>query len=264
LALLFVGEIMSARRCVQPLLLLALGVLTVPSQAAAEPPPAGTVFVVGGVGGLDPLQANAPWVLPWAGVPHRIEVFSWTHGKLRPLRDLQDVRHLLQQADRLAEAVREERTRHPDRPIYLIGHSAGAALILAAVEKLPPASIERMILLAAAVSPTYDLRPALRASRRELVAFSSTYDRLCLDWGTSWLGTADRVYGPAAGLDGFREPADLDEAGRQMYRRLVQVPWRLDMLWQGTDGWHNGACMPIFLAHWIAPWLLPERQSSAP
>lgn len=248
---------MSARRCGQRLLLLTLGFLIVHSLPAAEPRTAGTVFVVGGVGGLDPLQANAPWALPWAAVPHRIEVFSWTHGKLRPLRDLQDVRHLLKEADRLAEQVRQEQIRHPDRPIYLIGHSAGAAIILTAAEKLPPASIERMILLAAAVSPTYDLRPALRATRRELVAFSSTYDRVCLDWCTSWFGTADRVYGAAAGLDGFREPDDLDAEGRELYRRLVQVHWRLDMIWQGTDGGHNGACMPIFLAHRIAPWLMP-------
>jgi pimeloyl-ACP methyl ester carboxylesterase len=248
---------MFPRPRVQRLLLFALGFMTLRSLPAAEPVPAGTVFVVGGVGGLDPLQINAPWMLPHAGVPHRIEVFWWTHGILRPLRDLQDVRHLLKQADRLAEAVREKQARHPNCPIYLIGHSAGAALILATAEKLPPASIERMILLAAAVSPTYDLRPALRATRRELVAFHSTYDRLCLDWGTNLFGTADRVYGPAAGLDGFCEPDDLDEEGRELYRRLVQVPWRLNMIWQGTDGWHNGGCMPIFLAHRVAPWLIP-------
>jgi hypothetical protein len=50
---------------------------------------------------------------------------------------------------------------------------------------------------------------------------------------------------------------DLDEAGRGLYRRLVQVPWRLPMMWQGTDGWHNGACMPNFLIHRVAPWLMP-------
>lgn len=248
---------MSVRRSGQRLLFLTLGLLTVRSLAAGEPMSAGTVFVVGGVGGLDPLQANAPWVLPLANVPHRIEVFAWTHGKLRPLRDLQDIRHLLKESDRLAEMVRQEQICHPDRPIYLVGHSAGAALILAAAEKLPPTSIERMILLAAAVSPTYDLRPALRATRREVVAFSSTFDRVCLDWCTSWFGTADRVYGPAAGLDGFRPPTDLDDEGRALYRRLVQMPWRLDMIWQGTDGGHNGACMPLFLAQRIAPWLMP-------
>jgi pimeloyl-ACP methyl ester carboxylesterase len=248
---------MSARRCVPLLVLFVAGFMMATALPAEEPVRAGTVFVVGGVGGLDPLQATAPWALPIAGVPHRVELFLWTHGILRPLRDLQDIRHLVKQADRLAQMVLEELAQHPDRPVYLIGHSAGAALVLLAAEKLPPASIERIILLAAAVSPSYDLQPALRATRHELVAFNSTYDRLCLDWATTLFGTADRVYSPAAGLDGFREPEGLDEPGRRLYRRLVQAPWCLTMIWQGTDGWHNGACMPIFLIHRVAPWLLP-------
>jgi pimeloyl-ACP methyl ester carboxylesterase len=225
---------------------------------AEQAPTAGTIIVLGGVGGLDPLQACAPWTLPRAGVPHQIEIFNWTHGKCRPLRDLQDVRYLLAQADRLVERVRDLQTSQPERPIYLLGHSAGAAIILAAAEKLPPASIERIVLLAPAVSPTYDLRPALRVSRRELVSFNSTFDRVCLDWCTSLFGTADRVYGPAAGLDGFREPDGLDSEGQRLYHeQLVQKPWRLEMLFQCTDGLHNGSCMPIYLAHHIAPWLMP-------
>jgi pimeloyl-ACP methyl ester carboxylesterase len=224
---------------------------------ATEPPPVGTIFVVGGVGGLDPIQACAPWTLPRAGVPHRIEVFEWTHGKCRLLRDLQDTRYLLEQADRLAAAVRATQIREPGRPIYLLGHSAGAGVVLAAAERLPSASLERIVILSAAVSPAFDLRGALRATRRELVSFNSTYDRLCLDWFTSVFGTVDRVYGPAAGLDGFRMPPDLDGEGRQLYERLVQVPWHLAMLWQGTDGSHHGPCMPIFLTRLVAPWLRP-------
>jgi pimeloyl-ACP methyl ester carboxylesterase len=241
------------------LVLLLLGGAWMPTAArtAEEPLPPGIVFVVGGVGGLDPLQTFAPWALPRAGVPHQIELFTWTHGKCRPLRDLQDVRYLLAQADRLVEKVREEQRRNPNRPIYLLGHSAGAGIALAAAEKLPAASIERIILLAPAVSPEYDLRGALRAVRREVVSFNSTYDRLCLDFCTSLFGTVDRVYGPAAGLDGFRIPAKLDEEGQRQYRRLVQVPWRLEMIWKCTDGFHNGACMPTYLAQMIAPWLKP-------
>ncbi|HEY7424328.1 MAG TPA: alpha/beta fold hydrolase [Gemmataceae bacterium] len=218
---------------------------------------AGTVFVVGGVGGLDPIQACAPWMLPKAGVPHKIEVFTWTHGKCRLLRDLQDIRYLLAQADRLAVAVRAAQAREPGQPIYLLGHSAGTGVILAAAEKLPPASVERIILLSPAVSPTYDLRPALRATRLQVVSFNSTYDRFCLDLCTSVFGTVDRVYGPAAGLDGFQVPPDLDEEGRQLYQRLVQVPWHLEMVLKCTDGSHHGTCMPIFLAHMVAPWLMP-------
>jgi pimeloyl-ACP methyl ester carboxylesterase len=222
-----------------------------------EPILAGTVFVVGGVGGLDPIQACAPWALPRAGVPHHIEVFTWTHGKCRLLRDLQDTRYLLEQSERLAVAVREVQGREPGQPIYLLGHSAGTGLILAAAEKLPPASVERIILLSAALSPCYDLRGALRATRRELVSFNSTFDRFCLDWCTSLFGTVDRVYGPAAGLDGFQIPPDLDDEGRRLYQRLVQLPWRLEMVLKCTDGSHHGPCMPIFLAQRVAPWLMP-------
>lgn len=231
---------------------------------ADEPTPPGRIFVIGGVGGLDPLQMCAPHTLPRAGVPHTIEVFTWTHGICHPLRDLQDTRYLLYQADRLAAVIRAAREREPQRPIYLLGHSAGAGIALAAAEQLPPGSLERIILLAAAVSPTFDLRGALRATRREVVCFNSTYDRFCLDWCTNLFGTVDRVYGPGAGLDGFQIPAHLDDEGERLYRRLVQVPWRLEMVWKCTDGLHNGACMPIFLAKMVAPWLMPESMRQAP
>ncbi|HVS37388.1 MAG TPA: hypothetical protein VMS17_17635, partial [Gemmataceae bacterium] len=61
-------------------------------RAADSPtaPKCGVLFVVGGVGGVDPLQRWAQVALPLAGVPHEIRIFEWTHGKLRPLRDLQD------------------------------------------------------------------------------------------------------------------------------------------------------------------------------
>jgi hypothetical protein len=107
------------------------------------------------------------------------------------------------------------------------------------------------------VSPTYDLRGALRTTRREVVSFNSTWDRFCLYFGTSVFGTADRVYGPAAGLDGFRTPTDLNEEDRRLYERLVQLPWHLDMILKCTDGSHHGPCMPVFLAHMVAPWLMP-------
>jgi hypothetical protein len=224
-------------------------------QPRAAPPPAerAVVFVVGGIGGLDPLQLWAPVTLPRAGVPHELRVFEWTHGKCRFLRDLQDAQHLQAAADRLADDVREELAL--GRPVYLLGQSAGASLVLAAAGRLPPGSLERVVVLSAAVSPTYDLRPALRASRGGVVSFHSTCDLLTLAWGTSQFGTSDRVYGPAAGLDGFRVPADLDAEGQALYARLVQRPWRWGMLLEGCGGGHNGPTLPLFLAHHVAPWL---------
>jgi pimeloyl-ACP methyl ester carboxylesterase len=225
--------------------------------AAGAEPPKGVVFVVGGIGGLDPLQATAPMALPLADVPHEVRVFEWTHGKGRLLRDLQDTPYMVCQGRRLAKKVREVLKESPERPIYLIGHSAGAGVVLAAAEKLPPKSLERIILLSAAVSPEFDLRPALEATRREIVSFHSQHDRLVLHVGTSLFGTVDRVYGPSAGRVGFCLPEDIDAAGIQLYHRLVQIPWQFDLGLASFVGGHHAMCMPLFLARRVAPWLLP-------
>ncbi len=249
---------MSPTRRLAAALSLALGLLvgcvSAPQPRAAAPTgERAVVFVVGGIGGLDPLQLWAPLTLPRAGVPHEIRLFEWTHGKFRFLRDLQDAQHLLAEADRLADEVRE--ARGLGRPVYLLGHSAGAGLVLEAAGRLPPGSLERVVVLSAAVSPTYDLRPALRAARGGVVSFSSTCDRFTLSWGTTQFGTVDRVYGPAAGLDGFRVPEGLDPEGQALYARLVQRPWRWGMLLEGCGGGHHGPTMPLFLARHVAPWL---------
>jgi pimeloyl-ACP methyl ester carboxylesterase len=240
------------------LLTTALLCTLVPAEAKPTgPPKPGVVFVVGGIGGLDPLNLWVKLALPRAGVPHELRTFNWTHGKGHLLRDLQDIRHLLAKSGELAEAIRAVKGAEPDRPVYLLGHSAGAAVSLAAAEQLPPGTVERIVLLASAVSPDYDLRPALRATRGEVVAFNSSCDLIFLSWGTSQFGTADRCYGTAAGLDGFRIPADLNDEDRSLYKKLVQVQWRPEHLLQFCGGGHHSPCMPIYLAKSVAPWLLP-------
>jgi pimeloyl-ACP methyl ester carboxylesterase len=237
---------------------LALLCTLLPADAApvatARP---GVVFVIGGIGGLDPLNFWVPLTLPRAGVPHEVRNFPWTHGKGRILRDLQDLRHLLGKGAELADAVRAVKAAEPDRPVYLLAHSAGTAVALAAAEQLPPGTLERIVLLSAAVSPDYDLRPALRATRGELVTFCSPWDLFFLSWGTSQFGTADRYYGASAGLKGFRFPPDLDEEGQRLYGRVVQLQWRPEQMLEFCGGLHHSPCMPHYLSSRIAPWLKP-------
>jgi hypothetical protein len=217
----------------------------------------GVVLVVCGIGGIDFVALSSQWALPRAGVRHEIREFPWSHGKGRLLRDLQDTQHCLRKANELAAEVRKIKAQDPERPVYLVGKSGGTGLVLAAAEQLPPESLERIILLSPALSPSYDLRPALRATKHEIVSFYSPYDQLVLNWGTSQFGTIDRFYGASAGLRGFVIPMDQSVEDRVLYDRLVQVKWNPGMILEGHLGIHIGTSMPAFVAKEVAPWLKP-------
>jgi hypothetical protein len=223
----------------------------------SEPAERDLVFVVEGVGGFDIFAPSVHWALNHSGLPHEFRHFVWTHGWGHILKDLQDSPHLALEAEALAAEVSRAKTTFPLRRIYLIGKSGGAALVLGAAEKLPPATLERIILLSAAVSPIYDLRGALRATSREIISFYSDHDQIVLGYGTRKFGTADRAFSASAGLHGFLVPRDLSAADQNLYRRLIQVPWTPSMMTEGNFGGHAGTNSPFFLRKEVTPWLLP-------
>jgi pimeloyl-ACP methyl ester carboxylesterase len=215
----------------------------------------GIVIVVDGVGGWQLWGKVSKVALRQSGLPHEVREFYWHHGRGQFLKDLQDERHLNAKAAELADQIERLRDDDPERPIFLVGHSAGAGVILRAAETLRPGSVERIVLLSSAVSPQYDLRGALAATKREIVSFHSPFDQVLLHWGTRQFGTVDRVYTRSAGLKGFEMPRDLGEADRRLYGRLVQIPWQLRMATHGNIGQHVGPCLPGFMLAEVAPWL---------
>jgi len=248
---------MSGKHRIVALFLGLSFVLALSSRVHAEPGPAkpGVVFVVEGIGGFEVFNASARWSLQRAGVVHDVREFVWTHGWGKLFKDLQDIRHLIQKSSELTEEIQRIKAADRDRPIYLLAKSGGTALALFVAEQLPPGTLERIILLSSAVSPSHDLRPALRATRGEIVSFYSPHDKFVLNWGTGHFGTADRVYGPSAGWCGFRIPAGLSPEDQALYGKLVQIPWQPTMILQGNTGSHTGTTMPAFLAREVAPWL---------
>jgi hypothetical protein len=231
---------------------LAVGAQEVRDSKTEGP---GVVFVIGGIGGIDLLPFSAQLTLPRAGVPHEIRNYVWTHGWGQLLQDLKDTEHAQRKAKELADEVRRIKEKQPDRPIYFLAKSGGTCLALLAAEQLPAGTLERIVLLSAAVSPTYDLRPALRATRRQIVSFHSPHDQLVLNLGTRALGTMDRVRGPSAGLRGFAVPAQLSDEDQKLHARLIQFSWDPSMLLQGYAGGHTGTSLPLFLSVHAAPWL---------
>jgi pimeloyl-ACP methyl ester carboxylesterase len=230
-------------------------ILAQPTPAANEIVP-GLVIIVEGIGGLDMIGKSATVSFRQVGLPHEVHHFHWTHGTGRYLKDLQDTQHVLKKADELAAFIRDYRAKNPNRPIYIVAKSGGTGLALFALQRLPENTVERVILLSAAVSPNYDLRPALRATRREIVSFHSRNDRYLLGWGTSTFGTIDRYYGQSAGLGGFVIPESLSEQDRPLYMRLIQVPFSARMLREGVStGTHHSTSMPWFVTSEVVPWL---------
>jgi pimeloyl-ACP methyl ester carboxylesterase len=160
---------------------LPCGCAGLPAQTSLPPPlpperVAGVVFCADGAGGLGGTTGNLQYLVTENRLPLRVEMVEWSHGPYRFLADHLHWRNIQSQANRLARQAQSWRACYPDKRIYFLGHSAGAAVVLEAAVALPRDSIERVVLLAPSVSSRYDLRPALRSACQGIDVFYSERD----------------------------------------------------------------------------------------
>jgi hypothetical protein len=212
------------------------------------------VVVADGVGGFALCSTSLRHLVGRAGSgpaeSTRVETLDWGHGLWRWYADLTRVDRHAEQAARLAERVASWNRTSGGRPAALVGKSGGAGIVVKALEQCVPGSVENVVLLAPALSPGYDLAPALRAVRGEMVVFWSPLDLIILGLGTSIFGTIDRKRTPSAGLLGFRVPR---EGTNGSYARLRQIRWRPSMIGLGYLGGHIGPDLPGFLRVHVLP-----------
>jgi alpha-beta hydrolase superfamily lysophospholipase len=150
------------------------GCVLIPRKAEITPPgktpPPGTrgvVFCADGAGGLAGTTHVLQHTVANAGASLQVEFVDWSHGTGRFLADHVHWRHIVTQGRQLTWQIQAWRKRYPDQRIYLMGHSAGCAVVLVAAAELPPDSVDRLILLAPSVAADYDLRPALASARHQ-------------------------------------------------------------------------------------------------
>ncbi len=215
----------------------------------------GLVIILPGIEGRSRLNVNIARGLDQGGVKSGIEIFDWTTaipgGMLINLADYQRNREV---AQKLKERILSYRRQYPGRGLHLIGHSGGGGLALLATEALPrDVALSCVIVLAPAVSPSYDLRRALRRTRYGIFNYYSKHDRAYLVLGTSIFGTVDRRFGPSAGAVGFQQPEYQDPRDNALYSKLHQVPWRPTMRRYGHHGGHVGWTEPRFVSRYLAP-----------
>ncbi len=223
----------------------------------------GLVVVLPGIEGRSAYNYNVARGLDEGGVSSGIEIFDWNvplpGGALINLTAFDRNRR---QARRLAERILAYQDAYPGRAVHLIGHSGGGGLAVLAMETLPrDRPVTAAILLAASVSPEYDLRAALARTRYGIFNYYSKADVGFLTIGTSVFGNIDRGYGPAAGAVGFRRPPRLDKEGRRLYdQKLHQIPWSRQFGMVGHGGGHTGWTAPAFVRRYLAP-LVQEQQT---
>ena len=211
------------------------------------------VFAADGAGNFQASSRSLRQTAQEDGLPLCVDTFVWSHGYLRIVADQVDYANIRAQGQRLADAVMLAQRENPNTKVFLMGHSAGAAVVLAALESLPPNTVEAAVLLAPSVSFNYDVGPSLPAVRREVTVFYSSHDILYLSLSTRLLGSSDRRWRAPAGRVGFRcvDTDQLDWAGK-----FQQIPWQPEYRRLGHNGGHYGAYQPDFLRAHVLPLFL--------
>ena len=214
----------------------------------------GLVILLPGIEGEGPLSYGVREGLVAGGVGSALPIYQWGRPVplLGPILNQTDVLGNRAVAERIGQMIAQYQDTHPERPVYLVGHSGGGGVAVFTAEALPAGrQIEGLILLSASISSGYDLSSALAKCRKGIVNFYSTGDVAFLVIGTSVAGNVDGVRGPAAGAVGFEKKPD----------RLWQVEWKPEMAASGNFGGHMDTASSAFVQQYVAPWI---RQSSWP
>jgi len=218
----------------------------------------GVIFIVDGAGGFQGTSSALMHELQSAHLPLGVVPIEWTHGFGRVFADQVDWRHARESGCKLAGQILAYRQSFPQGKIYVVAHSAGSAVAIAATESLPPCSIDRVVLLAPSISTDHDLRPALSCVRESMDVFFSSRDMFQLGLGIALVGTADGCWGcTAAGRTGFQPQVTYPEDAL-LYAKLRQHPWNPYVEWTGHHGGHYGVYQPEFLKAYVLP-LLDDR-----
>jgi len=220
----------------------------------------GLVVILPGIQGEDGLTQSIQSGLDGGGVDRAMVVQNW--GKPIPIAGL-----LLNQVDFIgcridagiiAGKIMAYQNKYPQRPVHVIGHSAGGAVAVFVAEALadqPKAEpIDGLVLLSASISSGYDLTKALRVCKQGILNCYNPEDVGMLGVATTILGNLDGGHGPSAGLNGFHLPlfGDREETRAAYATKLVQkqVP--------SYGGPHFSSTNADFISGTPSRWILNE------
>jgi pimeloyl-ACP methyl ester carboxylesterase len=187
------------------------------------------------------------------GMGRAVKIVQWGGYPLRSMGNLMNLRVNRERARNVAGQIAGYARDYPGRPITLIGYSGGGGMAILTAESLPEeVELQRIILIAAAISPCYDLSAALAHSRLGLVNFHSPRDWFFLGMGTNVFGTIDRCRTVSAGRVGFRDAQGLTVQSERIVQIAWTPRWRDDY---GHDGGHIGWLSRGWARELLVPWI---------
>lgn len=152
-------------------------------------------------------------------------------------------------AEAIAAEIAEWRRAHPDAPFYLVGYSGGGGMATLITAALPDdVAIDRLVLVAPAISPDYPLEAEVLPHVREYVVNYASERDLQVGWGTRTFGTIDRKNTDSAGAIGFAEANE----------RLLEYRWST----ADEPFGHSGNHLAYLSGRWQAAKLLPVLDPS--
>ena len=169
--------------------------------------------------------------------------------------------HNLQAHERNAETARRMsreivrwRRDHPEELLYIFGYSGGGGMATLIVSEFPEdVTVDRVVLMAPAISPDYPMKELVLPRVTEFVAnYASTID-VQVGWGTRTFGTIDGVKSNSAGAVGF-SAADPD---------LLQWHWSESDRVYGHRGNHRAYLGPRWQSAFLLPALDPRSSADA-
>ena len=233
--------------------LTAQGCATAAPATSARASVSGRIFILPGVTNTQGETGGIAKVLKHAFPDHEVSVRRWGRPFLA-LTNLRSYERNVKKARELADEIAALRRAEPSVPIDIVGLSGGGAMALFVIEALPEdVSVRRVVLLAPAISRGFPIEMRVMPKVDDFVLnFISP-----LDWqvslGTKVFGTMDRRAEQSAGYTGF--PVD--------HPRLLQVPWRPEMMMQGHFGNHLSYLSEVWQQQYVAPALDPSMTIEA-
>jgi pimeloyl-ACP methyl ester carboxylesterase len=217
-----------------------------PPAASAE---TGRLLILPGVGNtsfhLAGFVASAERQLPGFDV----DVRTWGVPFLT-IHNLRAHARNIATAQQIATEIAHWRSAHPRDKFYLVGYSGGGGMAVLIASALPAGVvIDRLILVAPAISPDYPLATQVIPHVRELVASFASDRDLQVGWGTRTFGTIDRKSTASAGAVGFATAHD----------RLLEHRWSPAEQAFG----HFGNHLSYLSQRWQAARLLPVLDPQA-